>query len=237
MANRSRVPKFGNWESEDNVPYTVYFDKARKDRGGKMINPNDPQENPDMFPDIAPPAQAPPSKTRKEPAPIGHHGGSRLVPTHERRPSKEDGGDVRQLTDSPARTDNMGPGAATGSGRQRRGGHGSSTGRPVRQSIGSENSIERSPLHSHATPGRSRMKPSARGDDSPDKAAAVPRFGEWDENDPSSAENYTHIFNRVRVEKQTGSPQISGLNGDQSYNRPKQMADNNKGCCFFWSRK
>ena len=39
------MPKFGNWESEENVPYTAYFEKARKGRGGKIINPNDPQEN------------------------------------------------------------------------------------------------------------------------------------------------------------------------------------------------
>ncbi|XP_051134498.1 RPM1-interacting protein 4-like [Andrographis paniculata] len=49
MARAANVPKFGNWENEANVPYTVYFDKARKNRGGgKMMNPNDPQpqENP-----------------------------------------------------------------------------------------------------------------------------------------------------------------------------------------------
>ncbi|KAL8482083.1 hypothetical protein ACS0TY_028288 [Phlomoides rotata] len=50
---RSNVPKFGTWENAEgnDVPYTVYFDKARKNRGGggKMINPNDPQENPEMF--------------------------------------------------------------------------------------------------------------------------------------------------------------------------------------------
>ncbi|KAI3827477.1 hypothetical protein L1987_01553 [Smallanthus sonchifolius] len=28
----------------------------------------------------------------------------------------------------------------------------------------------------------------------------IPRFGEWDNNDPASSENYTHIFNRIRSE-------------------------------------
>lgn len=45
----SHVPKFGNWDGE-NVPYTAYFEKARKsNNGGKLINPNDPEENPDAF--------------------------------------------------------------------------------------------------------------------------------------------------------------------------------------------
>lgn len=46
----SHVPKFGNWDGE-NVPYTAYFENARKSnsKGGKMINPNDPEENPEAF--------------------------------------------------------------------------------------------------------------------------------------------------------------------------------------------
>lgn len=46
---RSHIPKFGSWDG-DNVPYTAYFDNARKDKGtGVMINPNDPEENPEAF--------------------------------------------------------------------------------------------------------------------------------------------------------------------------------------------
>ncbi|XP_019259819.1 PREDICTED: RPM1-interacting protein 4-like [Nicotiana attenuata] len=48
MAQGSHVPKFGNWDG-DNVPYTAYFENARKGKGGKMINPNDPEENPEAF--------------------------------------------------------------------------------------------------------------------------------------------------------------------------------------------
>lgn len=45
------VPKFGNWDGDDNVPYTAYFDSARKDKAGgvMMINPNDPEQNPEAF--------------------------------------------------------------------------------------------------------------------------------------------------------------------------------------------
>ncbi|XP_058081068.1 RPM1-interacting protein 4-like [Magnolia sinica] len=46
----AHVPKFGDWDSE-NIPYTTYFENARKDKGTgtKMINPNDPEQNPEAF--------------------------------------------------------------------------------------------------------------------------------------------------------------------------------------------
>jgi hypothetical protein len=47
--NAAHVPKFGNWDNDGNVPYTVYFDNARKGKGGKPMNPNDPVENPEAF--------------------------------------------------------------------------------------------------------------------------------------------------------------------------------------------
>nr|GEW75664.1 hypothetical protein [Tanacetum cinerariifolium] len=54
-AKRPTVPKFGNWESDENVPYTVYFDSARKGKTGeKMINPNDLQETPKCLPTLEP---------------------------------------------------------------------------------------------------------------------------------------------------------------------------------------
>ncbi|XP_071709197.1 RPM1-interacting protein 4-like [Rutidosis leptorrhynchoides] len=46
---QSHIPKFGSWDA-DNVPYTAYFENARKDKGtGVMINPNDPEQNPEAF--------------------------------------------------------------------------------------------------------------------------------------------------------------------------------------------
>ncbi|KAK5838870.1 hypothetical protein PVK06_007616 [Gossypium arboreum] len=36
------------------------------------------------------------------------------------------------------------------------------------------------------------------------KGQALPKFGEWDVNDPASAEGYTAIFNIARDEKRTG---------------------------------
>lgn len=247
---RPTVPKFGNWESEDNVPYTVYFDKARKGKtGGKMINPNDPQENPEMFAVKTPPPSAPRPKPHTEPEePVGRRA---VRPTHDRRTSTEDN-DYPTPNDTGRKT----PGGSA----YQRGGQGTATGRPVKHSAGSENSFDKSPLHphyqakvagkgsaspawegknsydsSHGTPTRSRMKPT-RGDESPDRGAAVPRFGDWDENNPSSADNYTHIFNKVREERVTGSPMVSGSDARPNYNIPRNQKPNNKCCCFPWSK-
>ena len=81
------MPKFGNWENEDNVPYTVYFEKARKNKGGKMINPNHPVENPATF-DDAPPRDEPDGRGAA---------GSRP----ERRVSKEEDADSRNSSENP----------------------------------------------------------------------------------------------------------------------------------------
>ena len=52
----------------------------------------------------------------------------------------------------------------------------------------------------------------------PDKGAAVPKFGDWDENNPSSADGYTHIFNKVREERQTGATaRVPGPATDPNY--------------------
>ncbi|KAI7744785.1 hypothetical protein M8C21_030271, partial [Ambrosia artemisiifolia] len=223
---RPTVPKFGNWENEANAPYTTYFNEARKGKaaGGKMINPNDPEDNPEMFAaKTQPPPATRPTVPEEHPAP----------------------------NDNPNKRNSGGP------ANQRGGGQGAATGRPVRHSVGSDHSFDRSPLHPHhqakvtgkggasparegknsydSTPGRSRMKP-ARGDDSPDNGAAVPRFGDWDENNPQSGENYTHIFNKVREERVTGSPMVSGSDARPNYNIPRNQKTDNKCCCFPWSK-
>ncbi|XP_057781036.1 RPM1-interacting protein 4-like isoform X2 [Salvia miltiorrhiza] len=251
---RSNVPKFGNWENDDNVPYTVYFEKARKNKGGKMINPNDPMENPDMFPDAdpppPPPAAAAPPPANPRPRPDEPNGRGAAGARPERRVSKEEDADLHSSSENP------GPRAASESSYA---GRGQRAARPARASAGSEQSFERSPLHphhqakltggrgsgspawegkshdsSHGTPGRSKLRPTSRGDESPDKGAAVPRFGEWDENDPQSAENFTHIFNKVREERNTGAGNVSGTPRHPSYGTPGRQKDQPKKCCCGW---
>lgn len=50
----------------------------------------------------------------------------------------------------------------------------------------------------------------------PDKAAAVPKFGDWDESDPASADGYTQLFNKVREEK-AGAGQAPGTPTQRPY--------------------
>ncbi|MCO5551961.1 hypothetical protein L7F22_005468 [Adiantum nelumboides] len=46
----AHVPQFGNWDANENVPFTVVFDNARAGKGGgRKFNPNDPEENPAAF--------------------------------------------------------------------------------------------------------------------------------------------------------------------------------------------
>ncbi|KAH0906559.1 hypothetical protein HID58_038386 [Brassica napus] len=72
-----------------------------------------------------------------------------------------------------------------------------------------------------------------------DKGRPLPKFGEWDVNDPASAEGFTVIFNKARDEKKTGgkpgSPGKSteghaksgGGGGDPSKPQPKKWL-----CCM-----
>ncbi|KAJ7957646.1 RPM1-interacting protein 4-like [Quillaja saponaria] len=38
-----------------------------------------------------------------------------------------------------------------------------------------------------------------------DNGRPLPKFGEWDVNDPASAEGFSVIFNKARDEKKTGA--------------------------------
>lgn len=123
MAQRpTHVPKFGNW-TEDHIPYTAVFNNARagKGTGGKMINPNDPEENPTAFvqnteikdntsenllgknpeyEDGSVPGRPPPPPRRTSDSNL--NGGQATKPRHERRYSREDV-DSRRPIGSPAR--------------------------------------------------------------------------------------------------------------------------------------
>lgn len=61
----------------------------------------------------------------------------------------------------------------------------------------------------------------------PERGAAVPKFGEWDENNPASADGYTHIFNQVREEKQGGGVHTPGTPTKRPY-VTRNKADDDK---------
>ncbi|OMP01063.1 Pathogenic type III effector avirulence factor Avr cleavage site, partial [Corchorus capsularis] len=50
-----------------------------------------------------------------------------------------------------------------------------------------------------------------------DKGPPLPKFGEWDVNDPASAEGFTVIFNKARNEKRTGGKIDSPGRNDTAY--------------------
>lgn len=151
-----------------------------------MINPNDPEENPDLSLDNSLSDQIPPTNSKPRVDSEDPSGKGSIRSTNESLKSPEDG-DPKHFIDSPARHDSVGSrtdstprhgGNSVGSADNRR--------RPSRQSTGSEYSVERSPLHrqakapgrdspswegkssyesSHGTPGRSRLRPANRGDE------------------------------------------------------------------------
>ncbi|CAH8383654.1 unnamed protein product [Eruca vesicaria subsp. sativa] len=199
MAERSTVPKFGNWEGEENVPYTAYFEKARKGRapGGRVMNPNDPEDNSDSQ------SQAPSRPKPEEVDPVRR--------SRERTRSPEES-ELKQF-----------------------GGDGSGSSNDKRQGRTSQNnSYDKSPLHknSYDGTGRSKPKPNLRADESPENVTVVPKFGDWDENNPASADGYTHIFNKVREERSTGA-NVSGSSRTPTHPSTRTNPSNSSKCCCF----
>lgn len=106
---------------------------------------------------------------------------------------------------------------------------------------GSEHSTDRSPLHPRhhhksmgsTTPVRTRQKPSV------EMVATVPKFSDLDENDPSSAEGLTGIFDRIRDEKKHGpKPPMINIDPDFSIDPTSRGGNSNSGCsCFRWFSK
>ncbi|XP_021641462.2 uncharacterized protein LOC110636194 isoform X2 [Hevea brasiliensis] len=301
--HRSAVPKFGNWESEENVPYTVYFEKARKERTEGKMNRNYSEENPDIF-NTKPPIHASsfqmkPTEAQKVPEAVRskhehlsqeeidlrrstdsslHHddvgkrdGTKVLRANHEHGEHGRDR--LRRPTNSVMHHDTGAQRVAADSNLHHYGGVSSSDThrRIMRWSAASDLSTEQSHLHprnqpkiggkgnavsslswerkgssegTHGlapmTPGRSRLRSVTRGNDSPDHSAAVPKFGEWDETDPASADGYTHIFNKVREEKQGGAAKVPDLPTESSHSHGHKQYGNekSKSCyCFPWGRR
>ncbi|KAJ4868168.1 RPM1-interacting protein 4 [Raphanus sativus] len=202
MAERSNVPKFGNWEGEENVPYTAYFEKARKGRaapGSRVTNPNDPEYNSD-------------SRTKPE-----------------------------EVVDHPVRKSREGTRSREESELKQFGGGGDGSGsssNEKRQGKSSQNNSydNKSPLHKNSYDGgaaRSKPKPNLRPDESPEKVTVVPKFGDWDENNPASADGYTHIFNKVREERSTGANNVSGSSRTPTHASSRKSPSSSSKCCCF----
>ncbi|XP_042479840.1 protein NOI4-like [Macadamia integrifolia] len=70
---------------------------------------------------------------------------------------------------------------------------------------------------------------------SQDKGRPLPKFGEWDVNNPASAEGFTVIFNKARDEKKTNNAAggMSPGRNDDAYKRNEsyQYATKRKWLC------
>lgn len=61
----------------------------------------------------------------------------------------------------------------------------------------------------------------------PDHETAVPKFGDWDESDPKSADGFTHVFNKVREEKLNGQANVAPVKAFQnSYPKAQKQHEN-----------
>ncbi|KAG5235359.1 protein NOI [Salix suchowensis] len=70
-----------------------------------------------------------------------------------------------------------------------------------------------------------------------DTGRPLPKFGEWDVNDPASAEGFTVIFNKARDEKKTGGkPESPGKEVDShvkpGLNPAKSQPVTKRAQCF-----
>ncbi|XP_020697694.1 RPM1-interacting protein 4 [Dendrobium catenatum] len=92
-----------------------------------------------------------------------------------------------------------------------------------------------------STPGRSPLKVSSRSDESPEEGIAVPKFGDWDESNPSSGEAFTDIFNKVQKERQSSATKVPMIIDDSfylnSYHHETASSRPTKFCCFSWGKK
>ncbi|KAJ0092660.1 hypothetical protein Patl1_26014 [Pistacia atlantica] len=238
ITQRSQVPKFGNWENADNVPYTAYFEKARSNRSVKK-NSNNTRGNLDMSSDNLSPVQAPPFQMEIKSGSQKGQEALRKKHVQELKPrgcvSSNDS--PKKATRQNVRSDHRIEHSALAKNHQARvGGKGSGISSPLwPRKSSTEGSNNLAPLN----PGRSQMRSVTRGNDTPNHSAAVPKFGDWDESNPASADGFTHAFDKVRKEKLNGNGMEPVAATQNSSSRVRKRHDNEtpKRCWFFpWSK-
>lgn len=161
---RSQVPKFGDWESQDDVPYTVYFEKAKKGRKAKLNSQiSDPSLNKEPSFQAAEEAQIRDSESVKSESLKSEPERPRVHDSHKTKHVSREEVDLRKSSDSlpqSRRTSRQSGGSvqsfdnSPGHRRQHvRGGN--------RASVSSESSYGAGSL----TPGRTRLGQVTRNDE------------------------------------------------------------------------
>uniref|UniRef100_A0A1D1Z2P7 RPM1-interacting protein 4 n=1 Tax=Anthurium amnicola TaxID=1678845 RepID=A0A1D1Z2P7_9ARAE len=261
MAQHAQVPKFWNWEGAGNVPYTQDFDNARRARrGGELINPNVPQPNPDSFPQGIAAAGASLRNTSdpeiskheqhtsredgdlhqstdfparhdvvscKPGTDAAHQRTEESMTSNDRRRTNRTSGGSERSTDCSALHPLHQVKSATKGGV-------SSPSREKKGSSEAGHGFAPTP----STPGRSKLRAADRGDQAADRHSTVPKFGDWDEKNPSSSDSYTDIFNKVRQEKHAKAPIIkTDPVYDSGHGQDGGNFDSSSCSCFGWCRK
>lgn len=213
MAQRPiHVPKFGNWDPNDHMPYTVVFDSARAGKGAKIINPNDPTENNALFVEG--------SGVGNVNQGISNEAVTEPIAQHQRRASRDDS-EFGLGMESGSQGSNVRHGQRSSRGEEDSFSHleNGSSHRSSGDRASTGSGI--SPMHPQAYAGRLGRRPGSASpavDKKPEAgvpgtpsrnrperyAAPLPKFGDWDVNNPASGEGFTVIFNKARDEKKMG---------------------------------
>nr|KAJ0209654.1 hypothetical protein LSAT_V11C400181340 [Lactuca sativa] len=209
---RSHIPKFGSWDA-DNVPYTAYFDNARKDKGsGIMINPNDPEENPEAFmayggnnDDISNDDIIFADKNMKS-------GGKKSTTSSKVSSERSSISDLSSKQQSYKSDRKKSPNTNT-----------------------REMTSNFAPPSPSPAPNRPRYGYNPADDIVSHRSASVPMFGAWDEKDPRSGDGFTVIFQKVKEEKHIAATKFPPIPQHDNPNIPKNPKKDSKGIkvCIF----
>ncbi|KAL1826270.1 hypothetical protein ACET3Z_004682 [Daucus carota] len=229
MAKSAHVPKFGNWGGEDNVPYTAYFDSARKSKaGGAMINPNDPEQNPEAF------MFGSDDDVKVFQAPLQHNISNDIEAPKE---NHQNIGSLKRNSSGSGQNYKNGMKSVTSETSSDRSNSNSSlpSNHRIARTERKKNSIDNISFYP-PSPGPNRLRNGHNlYDDFSTRSASVPMFGQWDERDPTSGDGFTVIFNKVKEEKQIAASKFP-IVPNQPANMPNTQtkdARSKRCCCLF----
>lgn len=226
MAQRSHIPKFGSWDG-DNVPYTAYFESARKDKGSgvKMMNPNDPEENPEAFMFAGGGATGNDGDNSDKVILAKKHQVEEWKPVFPKTADRQKNVSRKSMTSESSSYKTNSDYSQQSNNRHAR-------------SEQKNSSSERSNSFCPPSPGPTRPRNGYNPADNiaSQRSASVPIFGAWDERDPKSGDGFTVIFEKVKEEKQIAAAKFPPVpqqptNFSNSYNKKETRAK--KCCCFF----
>ncbi|XVF75254.1 hypothetical protein PTKIN_Ptkin13bG0172900 [Pterospermum kingtungense] len=234
---RTHVPKFGDWDN-DNLPYTTYFENARKEKAGTRMNPNDPEENPEAFMYMKGGLE---SNCVSQPVlevPLAVDSNNSIsvdAQSRQKGPNRNGSYDDHKKSGR-SRSHNRNRSMALESASEksnsdhpfmhRRANSSQKNARAARRSSFS------SSISTQSTRGSGRYQLDGNNHH---RTASIPKFGEWDETDPKSGEGYSAIFNKVKEEKQATSapPQPCNYSEYHGSKSPTPSFCSKIFCCFF----